>query len=131
MPLNQIPVLKGLEATESPTYQNLFQIAGRRLSFLVLGVLAMLGLGTLYYIFGTQKFESQASVAVVKRHADALITAQGLEARDSAEDYVGSHANIIKSPLVVSRALQVIKNRNPQALDWNEKRARHNNSGLL
>src|SRR5260370_28255102 len=99
MPLNQIAVLKGLEAPESPTYQNLFQIAGRRLSFLVLGVLAILGLGTLYYIFGTQKFESQASVTGVKRHADALITSQGLEPRDSAEYYVCTHADIITSPL--------------------------------
>ena len=45
MPLNQIAVLRGLETPESPTYQNLFQIAARRLSFLVLGVLFMLGLG--------------------------------------------------------------------------------------
>jgi capsular exopolysaccharide synthesis family protein len=131
MPLNQIAVLRGLETPESPTYQNLFQIAARRLSFLVLGVLFMLGLGTLYYLFGTQKFESQASVAVVKRHPDALIAEKGMETRDSAEDYVGSHTNIIKSPVVVSRALQVIREHNPEALTYYEKVARRKDTDLL
>jgi capsular exopolysaccharide synthesis family protein len=131
MPINQIAVLKGLEPPESPTYQSLFQIAARRLSFLVLGVLLMLGVGTLYYIFGTQKFESQASVAVVKRHADALNAEKGLESRDSGEDYVASHSNIIKSPIVVSRALRIIRERNPEALEWYEKLARRKDTDLL
>jgi capsular exopolysaccharide synthesis family protein len=131
MSSNTVAVLKGLEAPDSPTYQNLFQIAARRVSLLVLAVLLMLGLGTMYYIFGTQKFESQASIAVVKRHPDALISAQGSEFRDSAEDYVGSHANIIKSPVVVSRALRDIKARNPSALGWYEKLARGHDTDLL
>jgi capsular exopolysaccharide synthesis family protein len=135
MSKNQITLVKGVEAQESQTYQNLVQIAFRRVSFIVLGVVFGVGLGTLYYFIATPKYESQAQVVVIKKHSgtpDTLATATGDSSRSaSAEDYLATHASIIHSPVVVGRALAVIKKQKPDALAWYEKRARRNDTDLL
>ena len=61
-------------------------------------------LGVLYYAQATPVYQSTAQVLVVKKRPDAVT---GVDTRHLAiEDYVATHQVLIRSPLIIERAIQ-------------------------
>ena len=101
---NSIPQVS--ETSGGGSSQILLAVVGKRKSLLILGLLAGLLLSTLYYLEKRPIYQSSAQVLVVKKQPDAL-PIQALESHTSqAEDSLATHLTILKSPLVVSRAVK-------------------------
>jgi succinoglycan biosynthesis transport protein ExoP len=91
--------------------RGLLEIAWQRKPLIALGAAIALVLATFYYARAPRVYGSTAQVLVVKKRPDAVT---GLDTRHLAiEDYVATHQTLIRSPLVVERA---IKKRDLQAL---------------
>src|SRR4051794_24505170 len=92
--------------------RGLLEIAWNRKSLVALGIVVGLVLGLLYYVQATPVYQSKAQVLVVKKRPDNIT---GMDTRHLAiEDYVATHQTLIKSPLIVERAIQ---KRNLAALE--------------
>jgi hypothetical protein len=78
------------------------QIVRRRKALIALVFLGALALGALYYVQAPRVYEAKAQVLVVKKKPDNV---PGLDpTRGSPEEYLATHAAIIKSPVIVARA---------------------------
>jgi capsular exopolysaccharide synthesis family protein len=88
---------------EAP-YGNLWSSIWRRKSLLAFGIVVVIAAGALHYSRLKPVYESRAQVLVVKKQADAGMP-QGSYAASYVEDYVSAHATLIKSPLIVTRAV--------------------------
>ncbi len=95
-----------LETSVSVTSRNILQIMLQHKWLIVLG--AALGLvgGILVYAQKQPVYQSNASILVVKRSSDALPVSGGDPRSSYFEDYVATHLVLIKSPLVVSTAVE-------------------------
>ncbi len=83
---------------------SLFQIAWRRKALVLLGLALGIGAGALYCARATPLFESKAQVLVVKKRPDDVT---GVDTRHSSvEDYVPTHQVLLKSPLIIERAIK-------------------------
>jgi len=85
---------------------NLLQIAWRRKSLIVLGVVAGLIVGTLYYARATPVYQSGGQLMVIKKSGSPLATQGGDPRQSYYEDYLSTHQTLIRSPLIVQRAVK-------------------------
>jgi capsular exopolysaccharide synthesis family protein len=92
---------------------NLLQVFWRHRFLVLLGGVAGLVLGGLVYTQRPAVYQSSAQVLVVKKRSDALPMAGGDPRLSFYEDYVSTHLVLIRSPLVIHRA---VKKRNLAAL---------------
>jgi capsular exopolysaccharide synthesis family protein len=102
--LQQTEGSEGREGTSGQSYLELWRIARRRKSLILLGALAGLALGAIYYATTPPVYESRAQVLLIRKSpgdVPALDTARG-----SSEDYLSTQAGILRSPLVIDRAIQ-------------------------
>jgi len=103
--------LEGLEReaalqTGMPLYQDLLSIAWRHKLLIALGAVLGLALGWLDYAHRIPVYRSDAQVLVIKKRPDAL-PVTGVEGWPSYfEDYLAGHQTLIKSPLIIGKALQ-------------------------
>src|SRR5437762_2586002 len=88
-------------------------MAWRRKWFLVLGIAASLSLGALYYARCATVYRADAQVLVVKKRPDALPFPGAEVGAGYYEDYLATHQTLIRSPLIVGRA---VKKRELQSL---------------
>ena len=92
--------------------RSLLEIAWKRKAFIGLGVLVGLILGILFFTQARPVYQSKAQVLVVKKRPDNVT---GMDTRNLAiEDYVATHQTLLKSPLIVERA---VKKKNLGALE--------------
>jgi polysaccharide biosynthesis transport protein len=85
---------------------NLLWIAWSRKSLIVLGIVVGVVLGSLYYVQRKPIYQSTAQVLVVKKRPDAT-PILGEDARMGYyEDYLSTHSVLIKSPVIVGRAVK-------------------------
>jgi capsular exopolysaccharide synthesis family protein len=92
----------------APAVASPLQVAWRRKSLVLLGLVTSLGLGTLYYIKATPVYSSSAQVLVVKKQPDA-VPVSSVDGRMAVmEDYLSTHTTIIRSPEVVKRAAKFL-----------------------
>src|SRR5262249_24122137 len=84
----------------------LWQIAWQRKSLIALGVVASLVLGALYYAQRQPVYQTNAQVLVIKKRPDALPAAGSNAQMAYFEDYVSTHVALMKSPLIVERAVE-------------------------
>jgi capsular exopolysaccharide synthesis family protein len=101
--LNDAPEEAGRAPGQS--YMELWRIARRRKSLILLGAVGGLVLGALYYAMAHPVYESKAQLLVIrKRPADV----PGLSAlrTEGNEDYLSTQAGILRSPLIAGRAIQ-------------------------
>jgi succinoglycan biosynthesis transport protein ExoP len=92
------------DAPGARTGFNPLQAAWQRRSLVLLGVVVGLALGGLYYAQTTPAYESKAQVLVVKKRPDDVT---GMDTRHlEVEDYVATQREIIRSQLVVERAVK-------------------------
>jgi capsular exopolysaccharide synthesis family protein len=92
---------------------NPLQVFWRHRFLVLLGGVAGLILGALVYTQRPPVYQSGAQILVVKKRSDALPMAGGDPRLSFYEDYVSTHLVLIRSPLVVHKA---VKKRNLAAL---------------
>jgi capsular exopolysaccharide synthesis family protein len=95
------------EVVEPPPVQanlHILQVAWRHKSLIALGIVLGLTLGLLYYAQRPPLYQSTAQVLVVKKRPEAVtgVVAQPI----SVEDYVATQQVLIKSPVIVDRAIK-------------------------
>jgi capsular exopolysaccharide synthesis family protein len=88
----------------APAVASPLQVAWRRKSLVLLGLVTSLGLGTLYFVKATPVYSSAAQVLVVKKQPDAVPVSTVDGRMAVMEDYLSTHTTIIRSPEVVRRA---------------------------
>jgi capsular exopolysaccharide synthesis family protein len=96
-----------LETAEQPqaqSYLGILQIARRRKSLILLGAAIGLVLGALFYAMQPPVYEAKAQLLVIKKRPEGVTGLEGAQA--GSEDYLSTQAGILKSPLVVNRAVQ-------------------------
>ncbi len=83
---------------------SLLSVAWRHKSLVSLGLVVGLGLAALYYLQVPPTFESKAKVLVVQRRPDSVT---GIDTRrlSLGEDYAAAHQEIVKSPLIIEKAI--------------------------
>jgi capsular exopolysaccharide synthesis family protein len=82
----------------------LFEIAWQRKGLLLLGLVLGVVLGVLYYSQAAPVYESRAQVLVVNKRPESVT---GVDTRLVAmEDYVATHKELVRSPLIVGRAVK-------------------------
>src|SRR5262245_27245590 len=86
------------------SYLHYLRMVWRRKSLIVLGGAIGLLLGALYYVQKTPLYESNAQVLIVNKRPD---TGMGSSMHLSHfEDYVSTHRVLVRSPLIVERAIE-------------------------
>jgi len=92
----------------SPAVASPLQVAWRRKSLVLLGLVTSLGLGTLYYVKAAPVYSSAAQVLVVKKQPDA-VPVSSVDGRMAVmEDYLATHTTLIRSPEIVKRAAKFL-----------------------
>jgi uncharacterized protein involved in exopolysaccharide biosynthesis len=88
---------------ESEPVYGLLQIAWRRRSLVLLGVAGAFTLALAYYFCATHLYQATAQLLVVKKRPDAVT---GMDTRElSMEDYLATHQAILRSALIIERAI--------------------------
>jgi capsular exopolysaccharide synthesis family protein len=102
LPESDTPIL---DTPPSHSVWNLLKIAWLRKWLVALGlILGVIG-GSLYYAEQPEVYASRAQLLVVKKNSDALPIASA-DARFDFDDYLTTHIALIKSPLIVGRAVK-------------------------
>ena len=97
---------EGLDPQQGRARANLLQIAWRRKSLVILGVVTGLIIGTLYYARATPVYQSGGQLMVIKKSGSPLATQGGDPRQSYYEDYLSTHQTLIRSPLIVQRAVK-------------------------
>ncbi len=84
--------------------RGLGRLAWRRKGSLLLGILLGVAVGAAYYFFTPPAYNSSAQILVVKKRPDAVTGTDNSHAA-STDDYVASHLALLRSPLIVERAI--------------------------
>jgi capsular exopolysaccharide synthesis family protein len=88
------------------TSRNLVQVFWQRKGLVVLGLVIGIILGSLYYVQLPAIYQSTAQVFVVKE-VDSPVQVQGADPRQYYfDDYVSAHMTLIKTPIIVKRAVE-------------------------
>jgi polysaccharide biosynthesis transport protein len=95
-----------LEPPAVQSSRNILQIAWERKSLVLLGLLVGAGLSFLLYTQRTPVYRSSAQVLVVKKQANAVPITGGDPRLAYVDDYVSAHLILIRSPLIVNRAVE-------------------------
>jgi capsular exopolysaccharide synthesis family protein len=90
-------------ADKRDRYPDLLQIVRRHKTLIVLSVIVGLGLGTLFYRLKSPTYQSTAQLVVHKKRSE---TVPNMEYQQQAEDFLSTHVQIIKSPMILSRAIE-------------------------
>jgi len=101
-----------VDAYDPPLLEGFLELAGilwRRKWLLVLGTLLGVGLGTLAYFFMPVTYETEARMVVVRKWPRAFPMPGINTSMTYLEDYLSTHEALLKSPLIVERALNRAK----------------------
>ena len=79
-------------------------IAWQRKWIAVCVTIVALGLGYLYFLKATPVYQSRAQILLIKKKADLPVA--GAEGRVNYEDHLSTHMILIRSPLIVGKAVQ-------------------------
>lgn len=85
-----------------------WEVLWQRKSYVALGAVIGLALGVLYWSMAQKVYESTAQIWVLKKQADAPISAEsalGGGAYNAAEDFLSTHRTLIQSTVVASDAV--------------------------
>src|SRR5262245_42522159 len=96
----------GFEFAAARSSHNLLEVLWRRKSLVLLGVVVGLVGGALFYAQRAPVYQAGAQVLVVKKTSDALPIAGGDPRLTFVEDYLSTHLVLIRSPLILERAVK-------------------------
>jgi succinoglycan biosynthesis transport protein ExoP len=108
-----------IDRVEVITYVDLIRIAWRRRSLVALGVVAALVLGSLYFAQTAPIYEANAEILVVKKRPE-VVTGEQIH-MSHFEDFVSTHTVLIKSPLIIERAIKAANLRSLQTFADDEE----------
>jgi capsular exopolysaccharide synthesis family protein len=94
------------EASGAGTSRSLWQVVWQRKSLVLLGVVVGLVVGGLAYLQRPSVYQSSAQVLVLKKQSDMPISATDARGFAPLDDYVSTHLVLIRSPLIISRAVE-------------------------
>jgi capsular exopolysaccharide synthesis family protein len=100
------PLIEARENLPSPSRRSLLQIAWKRKRHVALGVITGLVLASLFQMRRVPVYQSSAQVLVVKKHTDVLSTTGAGTGVGMNDDYLSTHLVLIKSQVVVERAVK-------------------------
>ena len=106
--MSQLHDSDGADSTEARPGRprNPLQIAWRRKPLVALGVIVGVAVAALFASQRAPVYQSSAQVLVVKKHADSALQVPGGDPRtDFYEDYVSTHLALIRSQVVIERAV--------------------------
>jgi capsular exopolysaccharide synthesis family protein len=103
-------------AHASASSRNIVLIAWQRRSLVLLGLVAGFALALLFYAQKPPVYQSSAQVLVVKKQSNVLPVAGGDPRISFYEDYVATHLILLRSPLIVERAVRKRELGNLQSL---------------
>jgi uncharacterized protein involved in exopolysaccharide biosynthesis len=92
------------ETLDAPGLAGVLQIGWRRKSLVLLAVVVGLSLAGIYYARRPPVYQSLAKVLVIKKQADLLVS--GTREFGYVDDYVATQVTLIRSPVIVQRAVQ-------------------------
>jgi capsular exopolysaccharide synthesis family protein len=96
-----------LDAPLFASPRSLLLVCWQRKGLIVLGALVGLAAGLLLYAQRAPVYQATAQVLVVKKERPDVMPMSGADPRSSFyDDYVATHMMLIKSPLIVERAVQ-------------------------
>ena len=96
----------GMERPAGQGHLSLLRVAWQRKPLVALGLVIGLALGAFYYAQKTPVYQSTAQVLVIKKRPEAL-PLPGTDPRlSSYEDYLATHVALIRSQLIVERAVE-------------------------
>jgi succinoglycan biosynthesis transport protein ExoP len=98
--------LEATEAVPKRSARSLPKIVWQRKSLVAVSTLAGLLFGFAFYAQRPPVYQSTAQVLVVKKRSDPLPITGGDPRLTFVEDYLSTHLVLIKSPLIVERAVQ-------------------------
>lgn len=101
--LNQSESPEAAERAGLPIYM---QMAWRHKSLIALGVVAGAVLGGVYTSLKVPSYQSTAQIIVTKKQASPLPASEADPRAFFYEDYLSTHQTLIKSPMIVQRAVQ-------------------------
>lgn len=85
------------------SYNDIMEILWRRKSLLMFGLTLALVLGALYYVQKKPEYESVSQVLVVHKRPETVTGERGTASH--VEDYGSTHRILVKSPIIVQRAV--------------------------
>jgi capsular exopolysaccharide synthesis family protein len=96
---------ESVDAPQAQAFPAVLRIAWHHKALVALGVVAGLIVGGLVYAQATPLYQSTALVLVENKRPDAPLT--GIESRRSGyDDYLNTHKTLIKSPVIVQKAIE-------------------------
>ena len=87
------------------TYLDVVRVAWQRWPLFLLGIVISIVGAALYVAKATPTYESNAEVLVVKKRPE-VVTGENVYASRRKEDHLSTHRVLIKSPVIVDRAIQ-------------------------
>jgi uncharacterized protein involved in exopolysaccharide biosynthesis len=104
--LNEPDPLETAETVSSPGIMNLLQIAWQRRSLVMLGVVGGLIIGGIAFMQKPATYQTNAQLIVIKKQGNPLSGTEPDPRQSYYDDYVATHQVLIKSPIVVAKAVQ-------------------------
>jgi capsular exopolysaccharide synthesis family protein len=107
--VNVLPENDPAESTDSrpgPAPRNPVQVIWQRKRYVLLGLIVGLAGGAAFQSQHAAVYQTGAQVLVVKKRADALPIPGSDSASSYYDDYIATHLVLIKSPLIVGRAVK-------------------------
>lgn len=98
--------IDSFEPAQPQGHPNLLRVAWQRKSLILLGLVAGLVLGALYYAQCVPVYQSGTQVLVVKKRPDVLPIEGSRMSYSAYEDYLATHMVLIRSPVIVGRAVK-------------------------
>lgn len=86
--------------------RNIFQIVWQRAGLVFFCLVLGTTFGVLYYVKKPAVYQSSAQVLVIKKRSDALPISGGDPRLTVYDDYVSTHLTLLRSPLVVEKAVR-------------------------
>ena len=93
-----------MDQTE-PARRSVMAVVWQRKALVVLGTLVGLVVGFLFYWQRAPVYQSTAQILVIKKRSDPLPVAGGDPRLGYVEDYMATHLALLRSPLIIERAV--------------------------
>src|SRR5271165_577354 len=94
------------DAAPNKGSRSFLSILWQRKALVILGMLLGLVAGFLFYWQRPPVYQSSAQILVIKKRSDPMPIAGGDPRVSYVEDYMGTHMVLLKSPLIIERAIR-------------------------
>lgn len=94
------------DAASGPGVSNILRIFWLRKGYVLLGLISGLVIAAVFYARSAPVYQSSAQILVIKRGANALPMTSADPRLSFVEDYVSTHLVMLRSPIIIERAVE-------------------------